>query len=201
MRVAIYQREPHRLREPSRAFACLRAPSRAFATMQVDAVISNGERKLLNIDMSPDWTITTVFEGEPQRLVLQAVIPSICTGLIYLFANSNPSIGVAEPLPSAASELLLFAPLVPLLKCPEGFQALSWSAWKDVTSSTCFQDFGMPASMASSALGVGDDELDADSLDSASGLTESDNEMEEEACDSEAGLTEGESDGCSDASG
>lgn len=169
--------------------------------MQVDAVISNGERKLLTIDMSPDWTISTTFEGESLKLVLQAIIPSISTGLIYLFANSKAFSGIAEPLPAAASELLLFSPLVPLLKCPEGFQALSWTAWKEVTSSTCFQDFGMPSSMASSLPGLGEDDLEGESQESASNQADSDEDMGEEICESDAGISEGDSDECSEASG
>ena len=170
------------------------------STMQVDAVIWNGERRLLDIEMSPDWTIRTVFEGEALKLVLQAITPSISAGLIYLFANSQSDCGVAEPLPAAASELLLFAPLVPLVKCPEGFQALSWTAWKEVTSSTCFQDFGMPASMASSLPGMGEEEMDVVSVDSVSNLDDSEEEYGEDLKDSDAAASEGDSDGCSDVS-
>jgi hypothetical protein len=169
--------------------------------MQVDAVVSNGERRLIDIDMSPDWTIRTVFEGESFELVLQAITPSISTGLIYLFANSKPLRGVAEPLPAAASELLLFAPLVPLLKCPEGFQALSWNAWKEVTSSTCFQDFGMPSSMASSLPGLGEDDMDVASIESASeDLANSEEDSGEDLDESDAVASEADSDGCSEVS-
>lgn len=171
------------------------------SAMQVDAVIGNGERRLLDIEMSPDWTIQTVFEGESLKLVLQAITPSISAGLIYLFANSDPCCGVAEPLPAAASELLLFAPLVPLVKCPQGFQALSWTAWKEVTSSTCFQDFGMPSSMASSLPGMGEDEIDVMSVESVSNPNDSEEEDSgEDRGDSEAAASEGDSDGCSDVS-
>jgi len=169
--------------------------------MQVDAVISNGERRLLDIEMSPDWTIHVVFEGESLKLVLQAITPSISTGLIYLFANTKPSCGLAEPLPAAASELLLFAPLIPLLKCQEGFQALSWTAWKEVTSSTCFQDFGMPSSMASSLPGLGEDDIDAASIDSASNPADSGDETGEDRCESDAVMSDADSDECSDVSG
>lgn len=168
--------------------------------MRVDAVICNGERRLLDIDMSPDWTIRTDFEGEALKLVLQAITPSISAGLIYLFANSQPDCGVAEPLPAAASELLLFAPLVPLVKCPEGFQALSWTAWKEVTSSTCFQDFGMPVSMASSLPGMGEEDMDVASADSISNLDDSEEDSGEDLGDSDAAASEDDSDGCSDVS-
>ena len=59
----------------------------------------------------------------------------------------------------------------------------------------------MPASMASSVIGLGEDELDAESLDSASAPAESDEEMGEEVCESEAGISDDDLDGCSDASG
>ena len=169
--------------------------------MQVDAVMSSGERAQLQVQMTPNWSILTSYDGAQLELFLQAIMPSISAGLIYLFGPSDARFGVVDALPAAATELLLFAPLVPLLKCPEGFQVMSWSAWKDVVMSACFQDFGMPSSMVSSALGLEGEDLDSASLDSNSNAAESDDKTAEELCDETEDLdSEDVSDACSDVS-
>jgi hypothetical protein len=149
--------------------------------MEVNAVLSNGGSKALHIEMSCDWFITSHFGDRPVQLSVQCVLPSISTGLIYLFANSEMSAESrpACPLPWAASELLLFEPVVALVKCAEGFQALSWNAWKELTTSTCLQDFGMPSSMTTSLNVMGEDEVDLQSLESASCHSEESSGSEE----------------------
>jgi len=152
--------------------------------MQVTAALSNGQKKMATIEMAPNWSIEAHLEGEqPVLLELQAVLPSISTGLIYFFTSSKPLYGLDEasvvgPLPHAANELLLYAPLVALVKRAEGFQALSWSAWRELTSASTALDFGMASSvgdscpMASMHEGLEDDgmdpSLDADILSSES---------------------------------
>ena len=173
--------------------------------MQVDAAMSNGERKLIKIDMNPDWIIQASLGDRSVNLALQAVLPSVSTGLIYLFASSAPlddgEFALVSPLPSAASELLLYAPLVALIKCPEGFQALAWSAWKEITASSCLQDFGMPSSMAASLNGGVEDELDAQSLNSAScGMPETDEEQESDDACEDVTLSDADSDDGSEVS-
>jgi hypothetical protein len=170
--------------------------------MQVDAIMSSGNRAQLQVQMTPSWSVLTSYDGVQLELFLQAIMPSISAGLIYLFAPSDARFGAVDALPAAAVELLLFAPLVPLLKCPEGFQIMSWSAWKDVALSTCFQDFGMPSSMVSSAAALEDDEdLDSASLDSYSNAAESEDKTADEIGDESDILEDGEdSDACSDVS-
>lgn len=170
--------------------------------MQVDAAMSNGERCSLKIDMTPEWCIHAEAPGAGKvELALQAVLPSVTLGLIYLFAASEPLLGMADPLasplPSAATELLLYAPLVPLLKCTQGFQALTWTSWKELTAATCLQDFGMPISSLAASAAAGDDERSeaasaagalelAQSLDSDSCMLDSDEELSAE--DAEPGF-------------
>lgn len=173
--------------------------------MQVDAIMSGGERAQLQVQMTPHWTMLANHDGAQVELALQAIVPSISAGLIYLYGASDARFGAVDALsmPAAAAELLLFAPLVPLLKCQEGFQVMAWSAWKDVASSVCFQDFGMPSSMVSSALGLEEEDQDSASLDSASNGAASEDKSEEELGeeseneDSEAQDSDG---GCSDVS-
>jgi hypothetical protein len=167
--------------------------------MQVDAVMSSGERAQLQVQMTPKWSILTTYEGVELELYLQAIVPSISAGLIYLFGAPDARLGAVEALPEAAAELLLFAPLVPLLKCPEGFQVISWSAWKEVASSACFQDFGMPSSMVSSAAAP-DEDLDSASLDGSSNA-ESEEKTADELGDESAGVdSDMDSGACSDVS-
>lgn len=169
--------------------------------MQVDAIMSCGERTQLQVQMTPNWSVLTTYDGAQLELFLQAVMPSISAGLIYLFGPSDARFGAVDALPAAAAELLLFAPLVPLLKCPEGFQVMSWSAWKDVASSACFQDFGMPSSMVSSAVGLEDDDQDSASLDSNSIVAESEEKSVEELGEESESLDSGDdSDACSNVS-
>jgi len=172
--------------------------------MLVDAAMANGERAALQIQMTPDWRIQAAAPGgggAAEELTLQAVLPSVAVGLIYLFAASQPgdqADPLVWPLPTAAGELLLYAPLVPLLKCSEGFQALAWSCWKEITASTCMQDFGMPPSLAPSctALGEEEEDLDVRSLQSESWAEDSEGPESDELCD-DAEL----SDGASEAAG
>ena len=160
-----------------------------------------GERQLLRIDLLQDWSINTPLG----TLSLQAIVPSISTGLLYLFARSSPLEGMeipwVEALPAAATELMLYAPLVVLIKCPESFRALSWNAWKEITTSSCLQDFGMPSSMATSLNGGGEEEMDVRSLKSESLDIGSGHEDEESdtGCNEDA-MTEEESGGDSEAS-
>jgi hypothetical protein len=173
--------------------------------MLVDAAMANGERAALQIQMTPDWRIQAAApggSGAAAELTLQAVLPSVAVGLIYLFAASQPGGEVDPlvwPLPTAASELLLYAPLVPLLKCSEGFQALAWSCWKEITASTCMQDFGMPPSLVPSctALGEEEEDLDVRSLQSESWAEDSEGPESDELCNDDAEL----SDGASEAAG
>lgn len=134
--------------------------------MNVDAATANGERRNISVVMTADWCLRT----SDVDLPLQAVLPSISLGLVYLFAPSKQLEGDVQPLPAAAAELLLYAPLVALVKCPQGFQSLSWSAWRDLTSSACLQDFGMPSSMATSLNAGVEEDLETQSLASISDM-------------------------------
>jgi len=166
--------------------------------MQVDAALSNGESRSVAIEMTPEWLVKAHVGERVVVLALQAVLPSVSTGLVYLFAASAPGddiVSWVEPLPPAASELLLYAPLVPLVKCQAGFQALSWAAWKELATSSCLQDFGMPPSLATSLNAGLDDELDLESLVShQSGLAEA-SEEGPETDEDETAPTDVETDG------
>lgn len=158
--------------------------------MQASAVLATGEKARMLINMTPGWLLQGCLDGEPEPLTLhlQAVTPHTGTGFVYLFSNVVAKHGVLQQAPPSVREVLFYAPVVGLLKCPEGFQVLSYEAWKDLVSETYFQDFGMPPSMLSSLNGNGDEEeafSDDAELSLASDLdTNKDSDLEE-AVDSE----------------
>lgn len=103
--------------------------------MQVEAALADGKHCGVTIEMDNDWRIQTNYAQDQVVLHLQAVLPNSDKELLYLFAASDPRHGAVTPLPPLASELLLYAPLVPLLKRPNnGFQALSWANWEAVVA-------------------------------------------------------------------
>ena len=152
--------------------------------MNVEAALSAGELLPVAVHMQADWTLRCCLEGgasaAPELLQLQAVLP--CSGeLLYLFApDEDVGLGVAGPLPPLASELLVYAPLVPLVKRPEGFQGLSRRSWEDMTSACALQDSIMQVSAGDSLALVGE-EAELDDFEASDDLEdlEDDDELSE----------------------
>ena len=118
--------------------------------MKVDAIAASGERLSIDLEMTPEWDIRGSLGDGPIKLQLQAVSPHTGSGFVYVFSNVSDDYGVVEQVPPCLRDVLFFAPVVGFLKCQWGFQAVSYSTWKDLISETYFQDFGMPSSMISS---------------------------------------------------
>jgi hypothetical protein len=128
--------------------------------MKVDAVMASGERLAIDLEMTPEWDIQGSLGGRPLKLQLQAVSPHTGCGFVYVFSSVEDTHGVLEQVPPCLRDVLFFAPVVGFLKCHGGFQAISYSSWKELISETYFQDFGMPSSMVSSAYEAAEDEDD-----------------------------------------
>ena len=85
--------------------------------------------------ITDDWLVyLTSKDWVNKHLVLQAV----CVydmHLIYMFSDIySPGATAIEKLPAMVRELLLFSPLLPLRKTPDGFQAISPEEWTEITS-------------------------------------------------------------------
>lgn len=140
--------------------------------MQVTAVLA-GEVRPASVSMCPDWTLLCRLGTEERelKLVLQALLP--CSGhLLYLFAPDVevPGLSAASPLPPLASELLIYSPLVPLLRHPEGFEVMSRRAWEDMTAARLPQDSVMQVSAGDSLMISCEEETELDELEAASDL-------------------------------
>lgn len=152
--------------------------------MHVHAAFADGELLPVAVDMQADWTLRCCVEGgnegKAPELQLQAVLP--CSGeLLYLFCpDDDVGFGVAGPMPPLAAELLVYAPVVPLVKCPQGFQGLSRRSWEDMTSASALQDSVMQVSAGDSLALVGDD-AELDDLEASDDLedVEEDDELSE----------------------
>lgn len=145
--------------------------------MQVDAMLADGKRCKATVHMFPDWSIVAKWLDQEAQLQLQAVMPSTYGDILYLFAATQPCHGVVMPLPPLASELLIYAPLVPLLKRADGFQAITWTSWDALIS-----DLGdvMQASAGDSLTLLGGDDIlsnVSDNSSAAESLDESDAEV------------------------
>jgi hypothetical protein len=175
--------------------------SSSSSSMESFVALGAGGWAQAAVEMTDSWVVTARLDGTTSyRLQLQAVLP--CSGeLLYLFAaDGDVGLGAAAPLPQLASELLVYAPLLPLLKRPGGFQGLSRSAWQELTSAEKSVASFMQVSAGDSLAVVGEEAEGVDlELSEAGGDGDDDDDVEdEEPSEAEAGVEDEELDAASE---
>lgn len=98
--------------------------------LETIAIDSQGAVHMASISMSSSWDIQAFSEGQAiANLSLSCAFPW-GQDAIYLFSSLGREEAPLETLPSPVSEVLLFAPVVPLKWQQGGFQALNPTEWE-----------------------------------------------------------------------
>ena len=108
-----------------------------IVTMSLDHALVIGAQDVIssaNIMLDSTWTTLQVVPegGDTKVAVYLKTAFKYASSVLYIFGRDDVDAQCAVTPPSAVKEIMLFAPVVPLRRTCEGFQALTESEWKDV---------------------------------------------------------------------
>lgn len=101
-----------------------------YHEMSTLVVMSDGSMRHTTVAMDHDWVLSG--DDSLGRMALSCAFP-VGSEVVYIFGSlqRDPET-VAQILPSAVADLLIFCPFVPLRKTDNGFQGISTQEWTEL---------------------------------------------------------------------